>query len=109
MCCYFRVRRIAGYLTMEDELLCDAWLFVSVDFVGRSRRGLFWQRVHDPFHARKHIVPYDMHIIHFFHDRKCETVIVSMVRHPDQRHLVFVAWLICWRQGGHCARQGRRS
>ena len=24
---------------MEDELLCDAWLAVSVDFVGKSKEG----------------------------------------------------------------------
>ena len=53
---------MAGYSTMEDELLCDAWLVVSTDVVGRSR-GAFWQQVHESFHARKHIAPYDMHII----------------------------------------------
>lgn len=55
---------MAGYLSMKDELLWDAWLTVSADFVGRSRRGLFWQRVHDSFHAWKHIAPYDLHITH---------------------------------------------
>lgn len=49
---------------MEDELLCDAWLAISADFIGRRRRGLFWQRVHGSFHARKYFAPYDMHIIH---------------------------------------------
>ena len=54
---------MSGYSVKEDELLCDAWLVVSVDFIGRSKRGSFWQQVHDSFHARKHIVPYDMHAI----------------------------------------------
>jgi hypothetical protein len=49
---------------MDDGLLCDAWLAISLDFIGTSRSGLFWQRLHDSFHARKHIAPYDMHIIH---------------------------------------------
>jgi len=63
-CQFFRVQRMAGYLTMEYEFLCDAWLDVSADFIGRSRRGSFWQRMHDLFHASKHIAPTDMHIIH---------------------------------------------
>ena len=48
---------------MEDELLCDAWLAVSADFVSNSRRGTFWQQVHESFHVRKHIAPHDMYII----------------------------------------------
>ena len=61
----FSVRRMTGYSIMEDELLCDVWLALSADFVGRSARGrFFWQRVHGSFHAPKHIAPYDMHIIH---------------------------------------------
>ena len=60
---FFRVRRMVSYSTMEDELLCDAWLAVSADFVGRSRGEPFWEQVHEKFHARKHIAPYDMYII----------------------------------------------
>ena len=48
---------------MEDELFCNAWLTVSVDFIGRSRGEPFWEQVHELFHARKHIAPYDMYII----------------------------------------------
>lgn len=61
---FFRVRRMAGYLTMDDELLCDLRLAVSTDFVSRSRGVTFYQQVHESFHARNHVVPYDMHIIH---------------------------------------------
>ena len=60
---FFRVRRMVSYSTMEDELLCDAWLAVSADFIGRSRGEPFWEQVHEKFHARKHIAPYDMYII----------------------------------------------
>ena len=52
------------YSVKEDELLCDAWLVVSADFIGRSRGEPFCEQVHEKFHARKHIAPYDMHIIH---------------------------------------------
>ena len=38
---FFIVRRMEGYSTMEGELLCDEWLAVSVDFIGRHKRGLF--------------------------------------------------------------------
>ena len=60
---FLKLQRMVSYLTMEDELLCDAWLVVSVDFIGRGR-GTFWQQVHESFHSRKHIAPYDTHIIH---------------------------------------------
>jgi hypothetical protein len=63
-CFFFRVRRMPGFATMVDELLCDAWLAVSADFVGRSRGGTFSQQVHELFLERKHIAPYDIHIIH---------------------------------------------
>ena len=68
---FFKVQRMAGYSTMKDELLCDVWLTISEDIVGRSigGRGLFWQHVHDSLHAQKHIVPYDMHIIHHLNMR----------------------------------------
>ena len=39
-----------SYSTMEDEL-CDAWLAISADFIGRSRREPFWEQVHVKFHA----------------------------------------------------------
>ena len=48
---------------MEDELLYDACLAISADFVGRSRGGTFWQQVHESFNARKHFTPNDAHII----------------------------------------------
>ena len=48
---------------MEDEVLCDAWLDVSAGSLGRSEGWAFWQQVHESFHARKHIAPYDMYII----------------------------------------------
>lgn len=38
----FRVRRMSGYSVKEE--LCDAWLVVSVYFVGRSRSGSFGNR-----------------------------------------------------------------
>ena len=28
---------MVSYSTMENELLCDAWLAASMDFVGRTR------------------------------------------------------------------------
>ena len=54
---------MVSYSTMKDELLCDAWLAVSADFIGRTRGPPFWEQVHEKFHARKHIAPYDMYII----------------------------------------------
>ena len=60
---FFRVRRMVSYSTMEDELLCDAWLAVSVDFIVRTRGPPYWEQVHEKFHAEKHIAPYDMYII----------------------------------------------
>ena len=54
---------MVSYLTMEDELLCDAWLAVFMDFIGRTRGEPFREKVHEKFHARKHIAPYDMYII----------------------------------------------
>lgn len=54
---------MAGYSVIEDELLCDAWLVVSADFVGRNSRGsIFWQRKHDLFHELKNFAPYDLHV-----------------------------------------------
>ena len=49
---------------MEDELLCDAWLVVSTDLIVRSGGEPLWEQAHEKLHARKHIAPYDMHIIH---------------------------------------------
>ena len=37
----FIARRMMGDLTMEGELLGDAWLTISEDFAGRSSGGLF--------------------------------------------------------------------
>lgn len=60
---FFRVRRMVSYSTIKDELLCGAWLTVSMDFIGRSKWEAFWQGVHEPFDARKYIAPYNMYII----------------------------------------------
>ena len=50
---------------IENELLCDAWLVVSEDFVGSNSRGsIFRQRVLASFHARKNFAPDDMDVIH---------------------------------------------
>jgi hypothetical protein len=54
---------MVSYTTMEDELLCGAWLAVSMNFIGRSKGEAFWQQVHESFHTRKHIAPYNMYII----------------------------------------------
>ena len=54
---------MVSYSTIEDELLCDAWLAVSAGFIGRSRGLPFWEEAHEKFHAGKHINPYDMYII----------------------------------------------
>ena len=52
-----------SYSTMEDELSCDAWLALSTDFIGGTRGPPFWEQVHEKFHARKHIAPYDVYIM----------------------------------------------
>ena len=54
---------MVSYSIMVDELLCDAWLAVSMDFIGRTRGPPYWEQVHEKFHAGKHIAPYDMYII----------------------------------------------
>ena len=51
---------MTSYSTMDDELLCDAWLAVSADFIGRNKGEPFWDQVHEKFHAQKHIAPYDI-------------------------------------------------
>ena len=60
---FFKVQRMMSYSTMEDELLCDAWLAVSADFIGRTRAPPFWEQGREKSHAGKHIAPYDMYII----------------------------------------------
>ena len=52
-----------GYSSMEHELLCDAWLAVSTDFIGRTRGPPFLKQAHEKSHAGEHIAPYDMYII----------------------------------------------
>ena len=54
---------MVSYSTMNDELLCDAWLAVSANFIGGSKGVLLWEQVREKFHGRKHIAPYDMYII----------------------------------------------
>ena len=60
---FVRVRRVLSYSTMEDELLCDAWLAVSAKFVDSTRGPPFWEKVHEKFHPEKHIAPYDVYIM----------------------------------------------
>lgn len=36
---------------MEVVLLCDMWLVVSIDFIGRSNGEAFCQKVHETFDA----------------------------------------------------------
>src|SRR4051812_31658726 len=50
---------------MEDELLCDAWLSVSANFLGRKQAGTsFWQSIHYLFHEQKHNRNFYLHMIH---------------------------------------------
>src|SRR4051812_40345762 len=43
---------MSGWLVFEDELLCNAWLAVSKDFVGMNKGPTFWQNLHDSFQER---------------------------------------------------------
>ena len=97
-----------SYSTMEDELLCDTWLAVSVDFIGRSRgggAGASDSKCMKPFHARKHIAPYDKYII-----QECNVSSSSCRCYATQTTSPsLIVWFVSWRQGGHCMRQGTRS
>ena len=89
---FFRVQRMVSYLTMEDRSLCDAWLAISVEYIGRIRGPPFWEQVHEKFHARKHIAPYDTYII----------------QRRNVRSLSYRWRAVSSRQGGHCTRTWRR-
>ena len=55
---------MAAYSVYEHELLCDACLAVSEDFVGMNKGPAFWPSLHDSFHERKNFTPYNIHVIH---------------------------------------------
>jgi hypothetical protein len=61
---YFEASTMAAYSMMENELLYDAWLVRSADFVGMKQGGtMFSQNVHSWFHDQKHFAPYNLHMI----------------------------------------------
>ena len=92
------------YSTMEDELLCDTWLAVSADFIGRTRGALFCEQVHGKFHAGKHIAPYDVYIMRPYNVR-----VLSYRWHAIQVSVIKYYNLVSRsRQGGHCTRAWRR-
>ncbi|KAM3197267.1 hypothetical protein ACQJBY_072753 [Aegilops geniculata] len=90
---------MVSYLTMEDELSCDAWLAISADIIGRSRGEPFWEQVHEKFHARKHIAPYDMYIIQP-RKRCCIAGRLSRSASPS-----FATWFVSSMQCSHCTQQ----
>ena len=46
-----------GVLVIEDNLLCDALLAISTDFVGMDKSPTFWQSLYASFHEQKHFMP----------------------------------------------------
>ena len=57
---------MVGYLVMEDELLCDAELTMSANFVDMKQGGsVLSQNVHSLFHRQKHFAPYNLYMIYY--------------------------------------------
>ena len=56
---------MATYSVIVDELLCDAWLPVAVNFLGMKQTDMsFWETVHSWFHVQKHNEYLHFHMIH---------------------------------------------
>ena len=54
---YFEANTMTMYSVKEDELLCEVWLDISVEFQGMEHNAAFWQSVHDWFHEKSIMSP----------------------------------------------------
>ena len=56
---------MAAYSVMEDEMLCNMCLIVSMNFVGMKQVSLrFSQNIHFLFREQKYNEYYNLHMIH---------------------------------------------